>query len=201
MLEAMPSKYAWVNKVEGWTVAVMQCRPVEEVVQIYGGDDAEPMGELAFIDMGRHRNPDISRVEFFMQIVDCAEHMVVLEHNGFSGAFPEIARRCSATGWFFSVNWNIHAAGMVTQAIDGAIVAHFEALYPFHPKTEEWERRPPWAVGPEVDVNVAWPVCMAHLEQQTGVAVEERWLTEAHPTYRIPMPYGLYHDIPGADRI
>jgi hypothetical protein len=202
VLDALRRKYVWVNGIEGWTVAVMRRRPVDEVVRIYGGADSELMGELAFIDVDRYRDPDISHVEFFVQILECAGHTVTLEHNGFSGAFPEIARRCSAAaGWFFSVYWNIHAAGVVTQAIDGVVTAYFDSLYPLHPKVEEWERRPRWAIGPEVDVNVARPVCMAELELQTGVAVEQRWLAEAHPTYRIPMPYGLYQDVPGADRI
>lgn len=201
-LDALVGKYAWVNDIEGWTVSVMRRRPVDEVVQIYGGGEATPMGELVFADMDRHRGPDLSRVELFVQVLACGEHTVTLEHNGWSGAFPEIARRCSAgDAWFFSVFWNINAAGMVTQAVDGVVVAYFESLFSIWPEPRGGDRRPEWAIGPEAESGIAWQVCMAQLEQQTGVVVERQWLTEPFPTYRIPEPYWLYRDVEGADRI
>ena len=199
--EALLGKYAWVNEIEGWTVSVMRRRPTEDVVQIYGRGDAEPMGELAFAAMDEHRGPELDRVELFVQVFRHEEHTVTLEHHGWSGSFPEIARRCSAGGWFFSVNWNIHAAGMVTQADDGVVVAHFESLFSIEPEPRGGDRRPEWAIGPRVEPGIAWQVCMAQLEQQTGVVVERQWLTEPYPTYRIPEPYWLYRDVEGADRI
>lgn len=202
MLDALTGKYVWVNAIEGWTVAVMRRQSLEELIQGYGRGQAEPMGELTFVDMDQHRSTNIDHVEFFVQVLVRGEHTVTLENNGFSGAFPEIARRCSTGGGsFFSVFWNIHAAGFVTQAVDGTIAARFESLFPFDPTEDVGERRPHWAIGAAVDVQLAWQVCMAQLEQQTGVTVEEGWLREPHPTYRIPMPYGLYRDVEGADRI
>ncbi|MFL6119095.1 hypothetical protein [Actinophytocola sp.] len=200
-LDALVGKYAWVNRIEGWTVAVMQRRSVDEVVRIYGGGRGEPMGELAFVDMDRHRGPDPGGVELFVQVVTGAEFTATLEHNGWSGSFPEIARRCSAGGgWSYGVTWNVNGAGMVTQAVDGTIVARFESLFSFEPEPRGDERRPGWAIGPRVDPDLAWQVCMAQLEQRTGVEVEERWLREPHPTFRIPEPYSLYRDVEGADR-
>jgi hypothetical protein len=201
-LDALIGKYTWVKEIEAWTVSVMPRRPVEEVVQIYGRDQAEPMGELAFADMEHHRGSDLRRVEPFVQVLHHDEHTVTLENAGWSGSLPEIARRCSAGGgWFFSVSWNIHAAGMVTQAVDGTIVAYFESLFSIEPEPRGGDRRPEWAIGPEVEPELAWQVCMAQLEQQTGVAVEKTWLDEPYPTYRIPEPYWLYRDVEGADRI
>jgi hypothetical protein len=43
-LDALVGKYAWVNRIEGWTVAVMRRLPVGEVVRIYGGGRAEAAG-------------------------------------------------------------------------------------------------------------------------------------------------------------
>lgn len=201
-LDALVSRYAWVNEIEGWTVAAMRRRPIEDVVRIYGGDDAVPVGDAVFVTMDEYRGPDLDRLEPFVQVLPVGEHTVTLEHNGYSGALPEIARRCSTRGGsFFSVYWNIHAAGAVTQAVDGVITAQFEPLYPLAPDEQPWERRPEWAVGPEVELGLTRQVCMALLEQQTGVAVEQAWLTEPHPTYRIPEPYWLYRDVDGADRV
>jgi hypothetical protein len=201
-LETTRGKYAWVDDIEGWTVSVMRRRPTDDVSQIFGRGGAVPLGGVAFADVERHRGSDTSAVELFVQVAQRDEHTVTLERNGWSGAFPEIARRCSVDGgWFFSVNWNIHAAGFVTQAVDGVITAQFESLYPVAPDVKPWERRPEWAIGPEVEANRAWQVCMALLEHQTGVVVAPDWLTEPHPTYRIPEPHWLYRDLEGADRI
>jgi len=110
--EALIGKYAWVDEIEGWTVSVMRRRPADELAEIYGRGQDEPLGDVAFVDVDRHRGPDTSAVELFVQVAQRGEHSVTLERNGWSGAFPEIARRCSADGgWFFSVYWNIHAAG------------------------------------------------------------------------------------------
>lgn len=200
--EDLLGRYAWVNEIEGWTVSVMGRRPVDEVVRIYGGGHAEPVGTVSFVATDERRGPDLDRVELFVQVFQAGEHTVTLEHNGWSGAFPEVARRCSADGGsFFSVYWNIHAAGTVTQAEGGVIVASFEPLYPLAPDEQPWERRPEWAVGPEVEPGLTRQVCMTQLERQTGVAVEQSWLTEPCPTFRIPEPYWLYRDVEGADKI
>lgn len=200
--EALLGTYAWVNEIDGWTVAVMRRRPIADVVRIYGAGEAEPMGESTFAATDGLRGPDLDRLELFVQVLEHGEHTVALEHNGWSGAFPEIARRCSADGgWFFSVNWNVNAAGMVTHAVDGQVIARFESVFSIEPEPRGGDRRPAWAIGPRVDPRLAWQVCMAQLEQQTGVEVEERLLHEPAPTYRIPEPYWLYRDVEGADQI
>ncbi|MFI7673305.1 hypothetical protein [Actinophytocola sp. NPDC049390] len=200
-VDALVGKYSWVNQIEGWTVSVMRARPTDELVRVYGRGQEVPLGDLPFAHMDRHRSPDTSAVELFTQVAQFGGHTVTLEHNGWSGAFPEIARRCSADGgWFYSVYWNIHAAGMVTQAIDARVTAQFEPLYPMAPDVQPGERRPDWAIGPQVALGLARQVCMAQLEQQTGVEVRKEWLVEPLPTFLMPEPYGLYTDVDGADR-
>jgi hypothetical protein len=194
-------KYEWVREIEAWTVTVIKNRPVDEVVQIFGGDPAEPLGDLTFAAMDERREQGSPDIEFHLQVMRHGDVVVTMENDGYSGAFPEIARRCSAGGGsLFSVYWNIHAAGLVTQAIDGAVTARFESLFPVEPEPRGEDLRPAWAVGPEIEPRLAFQVCMVHLQQQTGVAVEREWLTEPHRTYRIPDPYRLYHDVEGADR-
>lgn len=200
--DALVEKYRWVNAIEGWTVAVMRRRPVDEVVGIYGGGQAEPVGDLAFADIDRHRGPDAARLELFVQVMAHDGHTVTLEPDGWSGAFPEIARRCSAGGGrLFSVYWNIHAAGMVTEAVDGHVVARFESIFPIAPEPREGDLRPAWAIGPTPEADVSWQICMAHLEGRTGVEVGQGWLTRPLRTYRIPEPHRLYRTVEGADAV
>ncbi len=194
-------KYGWVDDIEAWTVAVIAGATAEEVVRIYGGDPTEPVGDLTFAELDDRRVAPGDSARFHLRIARLGGVVVAIENDGYSGAFPEIARRCSAGGGtFFGVYWNIHAAGFVTEAIDGVVTARFESLYPIAPEARPSERRPEWAIGPDVEADVAWQVCMALLEQRTGVEVRREWLTEPLPTYRIPEPYGLYADVDGAER-
>jgi hypothetical protein len=200
-LDALVGKYAWVNAIEGWTVSVMRRRVIDDVVQVFGRGMAVSMGDVTFTELDRLRGPDPARVELFVQLLTRDDYTVTLEHNGWSGSLPEIARRCSADdGWFFSVCWNLHAAGMTTQAVDGAITASFESVFPIEPGPRGGDLRPEWAIGPAIESSLTWQVCMAHLEHQTGVEIEQRWLHEPYPTYRIPEPHWLYRDVDGADR-
>ncbi|MPZ80625.1 MAG: hypothetical protein GEV28_09605 [Actinophytocola sp.] len=195
-------KYGWVKdqQLEAWTVAVVEGRAIDEVLRIYGGDPAAPIGEVTFTGVDELRGPQLDHLEFYLQVLTHNEHVVAIENNGWSGAFPEIARRCSADGGrFFSVYWNVNAFGLVTQAIDGTVTANFEMIYPTAPEADQWERRPGWAIGPATDIEVVRQTCMAQLEQQTGVAVDPAWLRDAQPTYRIPDPYWLYRDVPDAE--
>jgi len=197
-------KYTWaadVTRLEAGTMAVIDGRNLPDVLRIYGGDPDAPVGELTFAGVDEHRGPQLDHLDFYVQMFMHGECVVAIENNGYSGSFPEIARRCSADGGrFFSVYWNVNGFGLVTQGIDGVITARFETICPTAPEADPGERRPEWAIGPETDIAVVRQTCMAQLERQTGVAVEERWLRERLPTYSIPGPYGLYRDVPGAEQ-
>jgi hypothetical protein len=195
-------KYSWVEDIEAWTVSVVEGRGWDDVVRLYGGDPAAPVGELTFTGVNGQRGPQIDHLEFYAQVLRHGERVVTIEHNGWSGTLPEIVRRCSAgDGRFFSVYWNVNGFGLVTQAIAGAVTAQFEMIAPFEPEELSGDRRPAWAIGPEVDIEVVRQTCMAHLEQQTGVEVDPEWLRTPLPTFRIEDPYWLYRDVEGADRI
>jgi uncharacterized protein DUF6461 len=199
VLDELVNSYHWTKKIEAWTVAVTEGRTPEEVLRIYGGSPERSMGEFTAAELDARQRLQDDHRDFYLRILCVGDRVVALENNGYSGAFPEIARRCSADGGrFFSVYWSIAGAGTVTQAVDGAIVANFEPIFPIEPEEQEWERRPEWAIGPEVDVELARQTCLAQLEQQTGVAVLESWLRGRHPTYPIPAPYEHYRDVPGA---
>jgi hypothetical protein len=205
-------RYSWATRIEAWTVAVVAGRSIEEVVRLYGGNPAAPLGELTFAQADEHARALLSSqstaelathcdalrdspttLGFDLQVAEGNGWVAAIENVGYSGSFPEIARRCSAGGGsFFSVHWDIHAAGMLTQAVDGTITARYESLYPITPQPRGTDRRPEWAIGPDVDVENVWPTCLAQLEQQTGVVIEERWLHQPLPTFRIPDPYTFY---------
>ena len=191
MLEDLIDKYTWVNEIEAWTVAVVEGRTPEEVIRIYGGDSDKPVGDYLFSQMYDLQGDDPDSLRFHLQVLDRGRHVVTLENNGWGGNLPEIARRCSVhSGRFFSVHWDTHAKGMLTQAIDGKVTAYFESFYPIAPEEPQQpaEIRPQWAIGAEVDLGLAWQTCFALMEQQTGVAIDPYWLGEQRPTYRIPEP-------------
>jgi hypothetical protein len=199
----MVSKYNWVKEttLEAWTVAVVERRGIDEVLQTYGADRDRPAGELTFLDIDELRD-NRTEIQFYVQVVSRGEHAIAIENDGYTGSLPEVARRCSAGGArFFSIYWNVNAFGLVTQAVDGVVTAQFEVIAPFEPEEQSGERRPAWAIGPETDIEIVRQTSMAHLERQTGVVVDPGWLRTPLPTYRIPDPHWLYRDVEGADRI
>lgn len=203
LLGEATEKYAWVRDIEAWTVAVIANRTAAEVVRIYGGDPAEPVGEYFFgeaADLQGGGYPD--ELRFHLQVFEHEGQVVALENNGWSGSIPEIARRCSAPeGHFFSVYWNVNAFGMVTEARDGNVTASFESLYPLAPEAQQGEVRPDWALGPEVDPELAWQVGMALMEEQTGLRFDQRWLATKLPTYRIPEADVLFAGVEGVREV
>jgi hypothetical protein len=199
----MIGKYNWVKEttLEAWTVAVIERRGIDKVLQTYGADRDRPTGELTFSDIDELRD-NKTEIQFYVQVVSRGEHAIAIENDGYTGSLPEVARRCSAGGGrFFSIYWNVNAFGLVTQAVDGVVTAQFEMIAPFEPEEQSGELRPEWAIGPETDIEIVRQTCMAHLERQTGVVIEPGWLRAPLPTYRIPDPHWLYRDVEGADRI
>ncbi|MFB6726122.1 hypothetical protein ACFCV3_38480 [Kribbella sp. NPDC056345] len=183
--------YAWTHSIEAWTVAVTN-RP-DLVLEAYG---AEPLlDHRTFGEAGALQADAYPALLFHGQLRDHGAQVVVLESNGWTGSVPEVARRCSAAGGhFFSVYWNVNAHGCVTEGKDGVITAKFEVLYPFQPEQLSSEVRPGWALGSPTDLDRAYQDCLTHLEEQTGVRIQQEWLDERLPTYRIADPATLYPD-------
>ncbi len=200
MLDDLIGKYEWVTSIDAWTVAVVEGPDADEVVRIYGADPADSVGRFSFGGAFGLQGDDYNNLKFHIQILDSARHVVVLENNGWAGSVPEIARRCSAEGGtFFSVYWNVNAFGKVTQAIDGRVTAYFESLFPFESDTDPPTTiRPPWARGPRTTPGLAFQVCLALMEQQTGLAFDRRWLERSLPTYWVPDPGLLFQDVENA---
>lgn len=199
-IAATAEKYGWVDEIEAWTVAVITGRSPADVIRIYGGAPQSPEGEYQFGQLAE-LGGEPENLRFHVQVVDLDGHVVALENNGWSGSHAEIARRCSADARsFFSVYWNVNGFGLLTEAVDGQITTRFEHLYPLAPIPEANEIRPDWALGDEVDLSIAPRVCMALMEQRTGVSIDPAWLGQQRPTYRIPEPYALFRDVEGADQ-
>lgn len=190
-LDYLARSYLWVNEIEALTVATIRGRTLAEVVRIYGGDPASPVGEYTFAEAGA-LGADPDRPEFHLRVAERDGHVVAVENDGYSGNDPEIARRCAtAGGAFFSVYWNVDAYGMLTQAVDGELTARFESLYPLLPEPHAGEVRPAWAVGEQVGAESAWAVCFALMEREGGLAFRREWLGERVAAYRIPDPHRL----------
>ncbi|MDQ3578248.1 MAG: DUF6461 domain-containing protein, partial [Actinomycetota bacterium] len=130
-------KYAWAKEVEAWTVAVIADRTAADVATVYGATENSLVGEHMFGQLGDLQGQDPLELRHHVQIFEHGRHVVAVENNGWGGSHPEIARQCSVgSGHFFSVYWNVHAFGLVTQAKNGVITARFEILYPVAPSQE-----------------------------------------------------------------
>lgn len=194
-------KYAWVDEIEAWSVAVVAGTTPEDVLRVYGADPEAPVGDYTFSQMADLQGA-YDDLKFHVQAFEHDDRVVAWENNGWSGSHAEIARRCSTDdGSFFSVYWNVNAFGLLTQAVGSELTARFESLYPFDPDPPQpGDIRPTWAVGDDVDPGLAWRVCLALMEQQTGVAVDPGWLARPRATFRIPEPHTLYGDAGVAQR-
>lgn len=196
--------FAWAESLAldlVWTATVAEGRSVAEVVRAFGGDPASSEGMMTF----REAEAEVQRTarefgEFFLfHVFDHGRHVVALENNGYSGAFPEVARRASPRGGrYFSFFRNDNGVSKLVQAIDGRITAYFEPLFADEP-ARVGDVRPAWADGMEVNTETLWATCFALMEDQTGLAFDPAWFDARLPTYRIPDPYTLYRGVPDAE--
>ena len=182
------TEYDWANAMDA-TIAVSTC-PDTLLLEAYGAEAA--LGDHTFLEAAELQNDSYPNLIFHVQLRRVGDFSVVLESNGWTGSIPEVARRCSVGGHFFSVYWNENTDGQLTEAKDGRITARFNSVAAYYPYEVRFDTRPAWAIGPEAEPGTDIPLCLAHLEAQTGVAIQRAWLDEPMPTYRISDPAVLY---------
>ncbi|RJQ82558.1 hypothetical protein D5S17_01940 [Pseudonocardiaceae bacterium YIM PH 21723] len=200
-LSRLAGKYRWVRDIDRWTVAVASTADWRHMLLAYGADPERTVGQFEFGQIEALQGDDPDNLNYFVQLIHRGDKVVLVECNGWNGAYTDIARRCSLQGGrFFSVYWNLRTAGAITQAVDGRITARFGYLYPL--AHQEWpgEVRPHWAIGNEVRTELANSMCFAHLESQTGLTFEVGWLTRRWPTYQVPAAHWLYRNTTGLGR-
>lgn len=190
----LTEKYAWADEDENlaWTVAVIDGFDADEVIRIYGGDPAQPLGQWTFDDAWVPED-DFGEY-FYVQVITHDGYVVAIEPNGWTGKVAEIARRASADGGrFFSVYWNADGRWYIVQAINGAVTGSFDVAlrYPT-------DLLPAWAVEVDFSTNNLGALCLALMEQQTGLVFDPAWLRDKLPTYRIPDPDVMLRDVDGA---
>jgi hypothetical protein len=196
-------KYAWTEEDHDfvWTLAVIQGHTIEHVLRAYGGNPAESVCDYSFAqlcDLQGAGEPDALR--FHVQVFGHAGSVVALENNGYAGAVPEIARRCSTDGGrFFSVFWNINGAYSIVQAINGTVTASFDPLLAGPDPWPGWIY-PEWLDLDDFSTDEIRPVCLAYLENQTGVSFDQTLLNDPRSTYGIPDPDSMLKDIENARR-
>jgi hypothetical protein len=200
-LDELVETYHWVTEIEAWTVAVVEGVTRDHVLGVYGANPDRTVGDYLFAQLPDLQGNDPYELALHVQVFEHGKYVVAIENNGWSGSHAEVARRCSVgLGRFFSVYWNANAFGLLTQAISGTVTARFESLDPVAPIEYAHEIRPDWAIGPETELRVVRQTSFALMEQQTGLAFDPYWLGQQRPTYRIPEPYSLFRDVPGADQ-
>lgn len=161
-----------------WTLAVVEGRSVDDVVRAYRG---ESVGAATFVDSAV---PEEDFGEYFhVQVFARGAHVLAVENNGWCGSSPTIACAASIGGRFLSVYWapenfSIH------QAINGDLTAAFDPVMVGLPAGER-DLHPDWITGVDFRAEPIQPLCLALVEQQTGLAFDRRWLDVPWPTYRV----------------
>lgn len=187
MLTDLARRYRWADEEFdlAWTVAVVQGRDAADVIPVYGGDPARPVGEFVFAGLADLQG-DLDNPRHHLQVIVHRGAVVVVEWNGWTGLVPEIARRCSVGGRFFAVHWSLSSNPRVNDAVDGRVAANFE-IFAGTPGLAE-----------VVDVGALRSTALALMEQRTGTAFERGWLDDVRAAYRVPDPDELLRDVPGA---
>ncbi|MDQ3576750.1 MAG: DUF6461 domain-containing protein [Actinomycetota bacterium] len=176
-------RYAWADEDANlaWTVAVIVGSTTDEVVTAYGGSSEEPR-LMTFREAGVDGSTREGESNLLVLRNECH---VAIENNGWAGKNVETAKRASRSGQFFSVYWSLNANYMVTQAVDGKLVAHFDPLTVQHP-APIGETYPDWITDVVFTDDNLHAILLATVEEHTGVAFEAAWLADPLPTYLIP---------------
>lgn len=167
-----------------WTVAAIEGRTEDEVVDAYSGGRSEPVGWMEF---SKAYVPEDDLGDYFMiQILSHGRHVVVIENNGWLGTRKEIVRRASVNGELFSLYWS-PAGDRVVQATNGTITAWFEPLS-VGDASGEGDTHPDWLRDVVFTTEGLHSTMLALMEQQSGLNFNRGWLSTSLPTYRIPAP-------------
>jgi hypothetical protein len=203
VLSDLIRRFSWADDysdpaIESWTVAVIEGRTPDEVVRVYGGDPTQPVGDYPFTQLFDLQEGDgIESLSFHLQVMTHDQYVIALENNGYTGAVPEIARRCSAGGGhFFAVHWSMTSNPRINEAHDGTVTAHVETYAGGLPFVGT--PTPPWITGITIDLPHLRSTALALMEQQTGLRCDRDWLTVTRPTFRIPDPDVMLRDVPDA---
>jgi hypothetical protein len=183
---SVTDRYAWADTAYdlAWTVAVIQGRAEREAVAAYGGSVKTMIGRLAFETANTKR---IERMGEYgvLQIKAIDDSAVAIEPNGWTGNVPAVARRLSISGgYFFSVYWS-PSAFQILQAHDGQVTGLFDPNFVGLPAGAN-DMLPGWVADHTFPLAHLKSACLAALEQQTGLAFDQDWLSEPLPTYGIP---------------
>jgi hypothetical protein len=198
----LAQKYRWFDTAHdlSWTVSIVEGRHADDVVRAYGGDPMRPVGHRTYRDatvpvqeFGRY---------FHVQVRTEGRHVVAIENNGWTGKFPEIARRVSrGSARFFSVYWNVNGPCSVVQAIGGQVSAFFDPLYVETGEgPQAGEIYPDWLERVTIDPAHVRSTALALADAQTGLMIRHEWLETAMPTYRIPDPHVMLRHVENAER-
>ncbi|MGX7827603.1 hypothetical protein ACTG9Q_21200 [Actinokineospora sp. 24-640] len=188
-------KYAWADEDDDLVLTLGVMRgSFSRVTRIYGAEDQEP-------HILTHHDAWVPPEDFGsycrVQLVEACGATVAIEPNGWTGAVPEIARRASRGGTFFSVFWSMSGARQIVEAEDGKVVAYFNPFLVGEPGGAG-DVVPDWVAEVEFDIERPNASSFAAVELRSGVQVEQAWFAEPLPTYRIPDPDELLKDVKSA---
>lgn len=196
-MRELAAKYAWADEDYdlAWTVAVIQGMDPGYLLAAYGGSPAGQLGQLTFAEATKQRNDHFDDYGV-LQLLEHERWLLAIEPNGWTGNLPEIARRCSTAGSFFSVYWS-PAAFQILQARDGQVTARFDPNFIGLPAGAN-DRLPGWVGDDDFPLEHLKAACLAAMEAQTGLAFDRGWLDTELPTFRVPDPEVLLKSVDNA---
>lgn len=182
------NKYAWADEDDDLvlTLGVLPGGSLAKATRVYGVQDADITLRL------NHHDAWVPQEDFgsyfHVQLVEVDDDATVaIEPNGWTGAVPEIARRASEGGRFFSVHWSMSGSRRIVEAVSGKVTAFFNPFLIAEPGGMG-DVVPDWVEDVVFDIDQPNASSFAAVELRTGVQVERAWFTEPLPTYRIPDP-------------
>ncbi|MCF4136341.1 DUF6461 domain-containing protein [Streptomyces sp. Tue 6430] len=148
MWDELVARYAWADtdEVASRTASVVTGKTEDEVIRAFGGDPASSRA-MTFDETADEQAEHLYEDHHLLQVLGFGQHVVAVE-CGYHGSIPEIARRASVGGEFFSVHSSVNARHQVMHAVDGRVDGAFD---PFEWEDAEWmdpePQLPGWARG------------------------------------------------------
>ncbi|MEV0174584.1 DUF6461 domain-containing protein [Streptomyces sp. NPDC050803] len=195
MWDELVARYAWADtdECDSYTASVVTGKTEDDVIRAFGGDPLRSR-LMTFDEVTAEQAEHLYKDHNLLQTVEVGQHVVTVECS-YYGSIPEIARRASVGGEFFSVYSSINGHYQVMHAVDGHVDGAFD---PFEMEDAEWmdpqPQLPGWAQGATFHLGSIEAESFALMDRTMGVTFERAWFEIPLRTVLLPAPSALFGD-------
>ncbi|MBQ0983080.1 hypothetical protein KBZ10_00695 [Streptomyces sp. F63] len=195
MWDGVVARYAWAdaNEIDSYTASVITGKTEDEVIRAFGGDPVSSR-VMTFDEAAEEQADHLYEDHNLLLVVTAGQHVITVE-CGYYGSIPEIARRASVGGEFFSVYSSVNGHYQVMHAVDGRVDGAFD---PFEMEDAAWmdpqPQLPAWAQEATFHLGSVEAESFALMERTMGVAFNPAWLETPLRTVLLPAPAALFGD-------